>query len=105
MSEFTIGWYTFLVYAGGGKKLDRPERNGTIVLHDDGSLEIEPGDDYYGGSVTAVDARALALEILRLAPISRCEEAQPEPAVETESGPYPKCGPCLGPKARCDERS
>lgn len=60
----TVLWYRDTVFAGGGKKLPKPEEQGYIMLSEDGSLDVCPEDDYYNGKVSAADARALALAIL-----------------------------------------
>lgn len=57
-------FYRHYVYAGGGVKLEKPEEQGYIFILADGSLEVGTEDDYYGGTVSAADARALALAIL-----------------------------------------
>jgi len=66
--EMIVEWFSDVVYAGGGKKLPRPERHGLISLNEDGALEVMPDDDYYGGRVSAEDARKLALAILAREP-------------------------------------
>jgi hypothetical protein len=69
MSSSTVyfPWFTDSVYAGGGKKLDRPRCNGHITVRDDGSIDLEPEDDYYGGTIAPETAIALALAILEKA--------------------------------------
>lgn len=62
--EVSVEFFSEYVYAGGGKKLDRPVRHGAITLNPDGTLDVSPDDDYYGGRVSAADARTLAFAIL-----------------------------------------
>ena len=58
------GWYRDTQYAAGGKKLPKPEQQGILIVNEDGTLDVCPDDDYYGGKISAADARGLALEIL-----------------------------------------
>jgi hypothetical protein len=63
VSEKAWKWWNDRVYAGGGAKADKPFSNGSVYLSDAG-LEVDPDDDFYGGTISKTDAVELARAIL-----------------------------------------
>jgi hypothetical protein len=63
MSEPIWRWWNDRVYAGGGAKHEKPIARGSVYLSDAG-LEVDPDDDFYGGTISKTDAVELARAIL-----------------------------------------
>jgi hypothetical protein len=63
MSDKNWRWFSDVVYMGGGAKLDKPRSGGTLCLSDAG-LEVDPEDDFYGGTIPKAEAIDLARAIL-----------------------------------------
>jgi hypothetical protein len=57
-------WYSASGYAGGPPP-PHPISQGRCAVSDDGCLQVSPDDDYYCGTVSAVNSKSLALLILK----------------------------------------
>jgi len=64
MSKTSYSWSSDGSYMSGPPS-PRPIDHGRLYVDSDGSLRVEPDDDYYCGEMSAELSKQLAIEILR----------------------------------------